>query len=233
MSLPVISEDAKQVVRTAKKLIMKYGDYDIKIQAEYDVATEELKGVKTKIKEINSVFKPMKDHLNLAKKMLSDFFKPPIEELEGIERMIKGKILSYEEEKEKEYQKEQERLRKEAEKKEEKEKAKLERKAKKAEDAGDTALAEELREEKNDVFIPATIPEEQHVSASGVSARDNWIAEVVDLDALVKAVSEGKAPLSFLAPDIVNLNKQAKATKDAVKYPGVRFKNKKTLAVKT
>lgn len=49
-----------------------------------------------------------------------------------------------------------------------------------------------------------------------------YSAECVDLLALVKAVAEGKAPLRYLQVAQAEINKDAVASKEALKVPGVR-----------
>lgn len=89
--------------------------------------------------------------------------------------------------------------------------------------------------------VAATIPPEPaptvptvHVpetpKASGVSYRDNWKAEVTDLDALLQAIVEGKAPKSLVKIDSAKLNQLAKAMKDELRYPGVRAYNDRVVA---
>lgn len=61
--------------------------------------------------------------------------------------------------------------------------------------------------------------------ADGVSYRDQWGAECVDLMALVKAVAEGKAPLYFLQANSTALNTWARNSKGTENVPGVRVTN--------
>jgi hypothetical protein len=63
---------------------------------------------------------------------------------------------------------------------------------------------------------------EQPTKAEGVSYRETFSAEVVDLMTLVKAVAEGKAPICYLAADLVALNGWARATKGTASIPGVK-----------
>ena len=59
----------------------------------------------------------------------------------------------------------------------------------------------------------------------GVSVRENWKAEVVNLDLLVQAVAQHKAPLNCLQANQVALNQLARAQKQALSIPGVRAVN--------
>lgn len=61
--------------------------------------------------------------------------------------------------------------------------------------------------------------------ADGVSYRDQWSAEVVDLMTLVKAVAEGKAPLGAIKADDTYLGQWARMSKGTESLPGVKVTN--------
>ncbi len=60
--------------------------------------------------------------------------------------------------------------------------------------------------------------------------RDNWQAEVVDLEALVHDVANGKAPIELLTINKTFANEIAKTLKGEMNYAGLKSKNEKTLA---
>ena len=75
------------------------------------------------------------------------------------------------------------------------------------------------------VYIPPPPPKPV---AAGVSFRDNWSAVVDDLLALVKAVADGKADVTFLMPNMTSLNGRARALKNVdLNIPGVRGVNER------
>lgn len=91
--------------------------------------------------------------------------------------------------------------------------------AEKLSDEGMTAAADAV------LSAPVVTPKiviDQPVKAEGVSYREQFSAEVVDLMTLVKAVAEGKAPICYLSADIVALNGWARATKGTAAIPGVK-----------
>jgi hypothetical protein len=67
------------------------------------------------------------------------------------------------------------------------------------------------------VFVAPSVPK-----IAGQSVSERWHAEVVDLLALVKAVAEGRAAITFLEPNMPALNKQAQSLKRAMNLPGVK-----------
>lgn len=64
--------------------------------------------------------------------------------------------------------------------------------------------------------LPGYVP-----AASNTSVRTTWKAKVTSLDALVKAVAEGKAPIGLIKADETALNRMATALKESMKVPGV------------
>ncbi len=67
----------------------------------------------------------------------------------------------------------------------------------------------------------------------GVSMRQDWDAEVVDLLGLVKAVASGRVPVEAILPNTKFLRSQAKAMKGNLKYPGVRAVARETTAFRS
>lgn len=76
--------------------------------------------------------------------------------------------------------------------------------------------------------VSVTIPEVQ-----GVSYRDNWKMEVVDLMVLVKAVAKGQQPISLLLPNETAINQIVKALKAETNIPGVKVYSEKVSSVRT
>lgn len=74
-------------------------------------------------------------------------------------------------------------------------------------------------------IVQADIPK-----VAGLSNRDNWRAECVDLKALVQAVAAGQAPLSLVMANDKVLGQQARSLKEHFIAPGVRVWNDKTKA---
>jgi len=111
----------------------------------------------------------------------------------------------------------------------EKEKKRLEAEAAaKQKEAEKAAQKAEIKEIKADSVV-AAVAQSNAIKIKGMSIPDNWTAEITDLSALVKAVAAGTAPIIFIAADMTVLNKQAKAVKNTLSYPGVKFVNKPIL----
>jgi hypothetical protein len=64
----------------------------------------------------------------------------------------------------------------------------------------------------------------------GVGSRAQWGGEVTDMAALLKAIVEGKAPITFVEPNTAAINAFARATKGSQEVPGVAFGEKKIIS---
>ena len=65
---------------------------------------------------------------------------------------------------------------------------------------------------------------------AGISARETWEAECVDLKELARAVGAGEAPLKAVLPNQKFLDQHARAMGDQFRVPGCIAKAKTTIA---
>lgn len=133
------------------------------------------------------------------------------------ERIIKRAMTEYLDEQERLARIEAARL--EAEAKEREESARLEEAAA-LEAAGQHEEAERVLVEEPPV--PAFVPPAPVARVAGVTKREEWVGELVDMKALCKAIGEGKAPSTLVTINQVALNGLARSMKGELNYPGVR-----------
>lgn len=205
----------------------------IKTEADFLAVDAKVKLVKRLISDNNTIFEPtIKGYYEPYKFWLG--IKNGIgKRLELVESICKRAMVTWNDE--------QERIRKAAEAKAaaeaaaktEKKQTDLNAKADAAEAAGETAKADMLRSSAADVFVAPKAVESRVPEVKGTTFKDNWVGEVVDLAALIKAVAEGRAPANLIKADESAINRQAKATKDTFKIDGIRFWNDRTVAVST
>jgi len=206
--ITVIEKKAVATIERANSLV-------ITNQQQYVAATDFLKGIKALEKEVEEAFDPIIEKAHQAHKeallQKDKYYKPLI----NAERLIKGKIGTYNMEQERLQKEQEERLRREAEERE----RKLREQAAAASKKGDKEKAEALTEKANSVYAPPIAPTIEKVD--GVTVKDNWYAEVVDVKIL---------PREFMLPNMTALNQYAKATKGAQKIPGVVFRCEKVVS---
>lgn len=148
---------------------------------------------------------------------LRAWFKPAEEALAAAELSLNKEMSRY--------SLEDMRRRKEAEAEAEKaakaERERLRKAADKADAKGDHARAEALSCLAA-VGVQAA-PVASQATSEEVSQRVVHKGRITRLEALVKAVAEGKAPLTFLQADEAAINKVIEATKGEVGYPGIEI----------
>jgi hypothetical protein len=83
--------------------------------------------------------------------------------------------------------------------------------------------AQELSAAAKVVEAPVLPPAPALKAPKGVSVRSNWTFEVTDPMALVRAVAAGTVPANAVIPCETYLRARAKADKNSVTIPGVRF----------
>ena len=190
--------------------------YEIVSADEYERAAGELKRIKTGLDILETERKKATRPLDEAKRVIMDWFRKPEALFKAGEKARKDAMIRYDDE--------QARIAREAQRKLDeqaaRERAKLEEQARKAAASGKAAKAEDLNERA--AMVVAPIVQTERPVVSGISSRENWSAVVDDFETLVRAVATGLAPRACLKPDDAFLNRQARALKSELNYPGVR-----------
>lgn len=191
-------------------------------QGDYEVASTVLSEVKNRYKELDTQRKEITKPIDTAKKAVMELFRSPLELLEKAESKIKGLMIGYTNEQERKAREEQLRLQKIADAEAARQKKILDEKIARAEASGKTEKAEELQMQKETITpIVAPIIAPQIETPKGVSYRDNWTAEVIDINLI---------PREYLVVNMQALNAVAKSTKGTLTIPGVKFTSTKILA---
>lgn len=183
----------------------------------YAQACEFLKGIKTLRTEIAETFQP---HITRAHESHKALIKEKADAeapLADAERITKAALVTYDQQQEQARRAEEARVRAELKRQEE------ERRLSEAvalEAAGETEDADALLAEPIPVPVVAVQPTTPKVS--GISYRETWGAEVVDLAALVAFVATRPEFAGLLTPNMPALNAQARSLKGALQIPGVK-----------
>jgi len=222
--------------------------FEIDCDQMYELAGEELKKIKAKLKEYEEKRTSITGPINDALKAINDLFRGPKETLEQAETALKNGMNAY-------YQEQQRiadeaRLKAEQEAREAKQKAEreaaekrkaaeeAEAKSKEAEQSGDEKAAQEAAAQAaiaNDKAVNAEVTATVTTAAAlpvkkampkvkGVSVRSKWTFEVTDFQAL---------PDQYKLPNEKALRSLATSTKGSIEIAGVRFYDEKTVAAGT
>ncbi len=170
-----------------------------------------------------------------ARKALADErdkMEAPLAEAEG---KLKRALLAYEAEQERTRAEEERRLQAEAQA--QAEAVTLAAAAAMETDAvatGDAAMLQEAQDILNQpIEAPVVSVAVQVPKVQGVTYRDNWKAHPeVDVKALAAAVGNGAAPQTFLEPELMAINRFARATKGTVAVPGIRWFNDRQIVAR-
>jgi hypothetical protein len=151
------------------------------------------------------------------------------------ETKVKRELLVWEEAQERERLAEQARLQSEAQRVAEAQTleaaAALEREATLTGDTEMQAEAEALLAQP--IEAPAVEVRRAVPKVQGIVYRDNWRAHTdIDIKALAGAVAAGKAPVSFLTPNLSAINQWARATQGGQDIPGLKVINDRQIAAR-
>lgn len=224
---PISTNSVNVYKQDLSVLEKKASDLVIKNQASYDFAAEIRKDLKRCQLTMDEARKNITRPLDAAKKAVMDLFRPVESGLELAIKNVDSKLLSYDAKMELIRKTEEDKLRRQAEAEEARKKSALEERARKAEEKGNALKAEELRTKAEEVRVVAPTLAPMLQKPSGLSYAEYWKGEVVDLKELVKAIAAGRAPITFITINQAVINKQATASRDSLKFPGIRFYSEK------
>lgn len=170
-----------------------------------------------------------------AYQVANNLFNKYVNPLIAAEKAIKNEILVYNRKMEQIRHEAAEKAQREAEEAAQKERERLNAEAEKAADKGNVEEFErksfEAEETTSDDFKPVTQPTQK--APTGTTIREKWVFEVTDLNALIKAVAEGKAPIDCLKANDVYIGQRTRSDKKNLKIPGVRVWDEGTVSMRT
>lgn len=212
------------------------GKIVVRSQEEYAAAAEHLKTIKAFQRRVTEWFAPLKKKASDTHRALCEQERKVLQPSVQDEQRIKRALVAYTDEQERKRREEQERLRQQAREREEaarlEQAAALEREAKATGNVTFQEAAEQLLEAPIPVAAiePVTPPPPK---VEGLSYRETYRAEVVDLMTLVKAVAAGQQPIGLLAANQSALDGMARSLKQSFAVPGVRLVCDKTPVTRT
>jgi len=190
----------------------------------YVRASEFLLDIKRLRKEVDAAFDPIISKAHEAHREACAQKKKAEAPLAEAEQILKRGLVAWDTE--------QERLRREEEQRLQ-ERARVEEEARRAQEAaaletaanatGDESLRAEAEQLINEpsaapaIALPRSTPK-----VAGLSYRENWTAQVIDLRALCRAIADGQQPTTLVVACQPALNQLARALKAQLRVPGVK-----------
>lgn len=212
----VITVEVQEKAQETEVLAQSYENYAITTTENYAHSAEDLKKIKAKAKELDTMRKSLTKPLDESKKRIMAFFKKPLTLLGSAESAIKSAMINWQQEQEKIRLAEEKRLA-EAQRKETERLARL---AAAAEKRGDEQKAEEFKGRSTVVesAVPTVVSKVQPIS--GINKVEVWKFRIVDAT---------KIPREYMMPNEVSLGQIARATKGSVKIEGIEFYSEETI----
>ena len=208
-----MNKEISPIVEYAKSIIVEtpeaYGD-----------STDQLLLIKEKRKFIAEKFRDPKNQALKAHRSICGLEKEVLYPLDQAERIIKPKLIAYQNKQEEKRRAEEIKLQEKARKEQEKIDERARKKAEKAREKGKEEVAEAIENSVPTTPIPTVSSYVPKVS--GISTRKVW---------KVKVVNEKKIPRQYMIPNMPMLSKLAKATKGELEIPGIEFLTEDIMAV--
>jgi hypothetical protein len=242
---PIEAEQAVKIANDAYEMALAY---EIDSNEMLTMAGDELRAIVGRKKQIEELRMSLTRPLDESKKRIMDLFRSPTDRLEQAESLLRKGITAYQQAE----RAKQEAARREAEEKQRQEReaqrkleeaARLEAEAARA--SGDLEAAEAAeaaqavaQEAIELADVAPSLPAVESQKVVGISSRQNWKAEVLNLGELVQAaaiaISNGDHTLlALLSINTVALNQIAKALKAQANIPGVRVYAEESLSVRS
>lgn len=209
-------------------LSKQVGSLKVNSQEGLETASGLRKNLKELLSKIDVTRKNITKPLDEAKKNVMNLFRPIETAIENNLKHVDSLIITYTDGQEKLRAEQELKLRRQAEAEEKKKRDALEERARKAAESGKAEKAAELQQKAAEVQVTAPTLAPTFQKPSGLSFRENWSAQVVDIKALAKAVAEGRVSPNFICGNMPVLNAQARATKDSLPVDGVKFNCEKS-----
>jgi uncharacterized membrane protein YqiK len=247
-----LKPEQQAIVKQAEVISGKLSNFKIHNQAEYDVAGDYRRSIKTTYKQIEELRLSLTRPLDALKKRWQDFFAVPLDKLSNADHILEAGRLTYSREQEKIRFEAEEKLRKAAEAEEAKKRAikeaqeqewrkreeaarkeaerlakagKAEAAAKARAEADKAAkIAEERRQQAEEVQVIAPVLASTVNKTDGIGARKNWKFEIIDKSLI---------PRKYLIPDLVQIGKEVRAAGDTLSIPGIRIFSEDKEVVRT
>lgn len=240
-SLTLYPPDSDELTLAAKSQYEFANSIVIVSASDYDLAGEELRGIRQRVKKLEAQRIELTSPLDVVKKRIMDLFRGPIEILTGAGGAIEEKMSGYRAEQKRIADKAHEeaealarKQREEAEaiaRKARDEADRLAQEARHAKDADARAAAQARAQEAQEAaaaaemaktIITPVVIAPPPVASSGVSVATSFKAEVFDLFALIKFVSAHPEYQNLLEANQTALNALARAQKQHFQIDGVR-----------
>jgi hypothetical protein len=224
-TLTLQQPDQAAMARTADSALAMVESFEVNDATTYELAADELTTIKRKASQLDDQRKAITKPLDDAKKAVMDLFRGPLDLLTRAEGILKGKMLTYQQEE----QRKATEARLSAERAAQEERKRLEAEAAQLVAAGRHGEAV-VKQAVAEMIVAAPVAVAEAPKVSGVAVRTSVDFEVVDLVQLVQHVAQHPELVGLLTVDSVKLRGYVRGLGTACNLPGVRVFEKASLA---
>jgi hypothetical protein len=224
-TLTLQQPDQAAMARSADSALAMVEGFEVNDGATYELAAEELTGIKRRAAALDEQRKSITKPLDDAKKAVMDLFRGPLDLLTRAEGILKGKMLTYQQEE----QRKANEARIAAERAAQAERDRLAAEAAKLEAAGRAGEAV-VQRAVAEMIVAAAPAVAEAPKVAGVSTRTSVDFEVVDLLQLVQHIAKHPELINLVVEDSVKLRAYVRGLGMACQLPGVKVFEKATLS---
>lgn len=193
----------------------------------FEIAADELKAIKSRAAALDEQRKSITAPMDAAKKAVMDLFRSPLEILSEAERLLKSKMLAYQQAE----QRKAEEARIAAERAAAEERARIQAEAQQLAAEGRTGEAA-VKEQIASLVIAAPVAVPDAPTAKGISTTTTIDFEIVNLLALVQHISQRPELISLIAADTTKVRAYVRGLGMQCNLPGVRVFQKQSLSAR-
>lgn len=193
----------------------------------FEIAADELKAIKSRASALDEQRKGITAPMDAAKKAVMDLFRGPLEILSEAERLLKSKMLAYQQAE----QRKADEARIAAERAAAEERARMHAEAEKlaAEGrAGEAAVKEQIAQ----MVMALPVAASDAPAVKGISTTTTIDFEIVDLLALVQHVAQRPELIALVAADTTKVRAYVRGLGMQCNLPGVRVFSKQSLSAR-
>ncbi|MFA5354823.1 MAG: hypothetical protein WC291_11390, partial [Thermodesulfovibrionales bacterium] len=175
--MEIVSKETMQAVESAMRYRTEYAVPKVTTQQEYVLASDALKEIKSRGKQLDDLRRSMTKPLDDSKAQIMDFFRKPADALAGAEKAIKIAMIRFQQEQERERlaeirrQEEDRRLEQEI----------LGEMAQEAAQAGDAEAERELVEQKQEAAAIPVVAPTPASKVDGIATRKVWKWRLINI----------------------------------------------------
>lgn len=227
LEVRVAHPSAAALSRGASAALELVQGFEVVDAPTFEIAADELKAIKSRSSALDEQRKGITAPMDVSKKAVMDLFRGPIEILSEAERLLKSKMLTYQQAE----QRRADEARIAAERAAAEERARMHKEADKLAAEGRAAEAAiKAQIAQMVVAAPAAVPDAPAVK--GISTTTTVDFEIVDLLALVRHIAQHTELVGLVAAEIPRVRAYVRGLGMQCNLPGVRVFEKQTIAAR-